>query len=241
MLVGAASCPLASECQTHAPEASHSRTSFASSGEEIVLERYRSAPTGPTVIFLCGSGGCESPNVPYRRFAIRIARSGYQVYILNYLTQAVNAETTRPPYRRYVEIVRDAIRTIKVRSSSSHDEGIALIGYSLGASVALAEASGNVSIAAVVSWNGSLPDEYVLSSSLPATLVIQGEDDKVIPEWNAEQLMALCRVKKFNCRLKLYPNEGHKFTSASVADVEEEILQFVGQYLPTGRPQGTNK
>lgn len=104
---------------------------------------------------------------------------------------------------------------------------------SLGASVALAVASQDVRLNAVVAWNGSLPDEYFKAfQAMPPTLIVHGERDQVIPLWNVTQFERLCRMRGLECEMKLYPREGHDFSASATADASRQIEIFLKRFLP---------
>jgi dienelactone hydrolase len=108
-----------------------------------------------------------------------------------------------------------------------------LIGYSLGASVALAEASQDPRVRGVVSWSGSLPDEYArAATALPPLLIIHGEKDTVIPIGDAVQLTRLCDLLKTWCEFQAFPGESHSFSASARVTANEFMWRFL-ESLPT--------
>jgi predicted esterase len=77
-----------------------------------------------------------------------------------------------------------------------------LIGYSLGASVALAASAGESQLAGIVVWSGSLPDTYVrLFHKIPPLLILHGARDGV-------------------CKLSIYNAEGHAFSGKGITQAD---------------------
>lgn len=171
--------------------------------------------------------------MPFDSQARLFAGAGFRVYIPHYLD--VTHGSPSDPIKHYAilaQAVRDALSFIQVQTHMAHGR-IALVGYSLGASVALAAAAGESRLAGVVVWSGSLPDAYVGAfDRLPPLLILHGAQDKVIPEFNARQLAKLCELKHGVCKLSIYAEEGHAFSSAGIGRADREIEAFLEGILP---------
>ena len=214
-------------------------SSIATSGGEVEIEEYASGAAiadVPVVVLLSGSGGVRSPNMPFDSQARLFAGAGFRVYIPHYLD--VTHGSPSDPIKHYAiwaQAVRDALTFIQVQTNVA-PRRIALVGYSLGASVALAAAAGESRLAGVVVWSGSLPDAYVGAfDRLPPLLILHGAQDKVIPEFNARQLAKLCELKHGVCKLSIYAEEGHAFSSAGIGRADREIEAFLEAIWPVGR------
>ena len=214
-------------------------SSFVTSAGEVEIEEYASGAAiadVPVVVLLSGSGGVRSPNMPFDSQARLFAGAGFRVYIPHYLD--VTHGSPSDPIKHYAiwaEAVRDALAFIQVQTHVA-PRRIALVGYSLGASVALAAAAGESRLAGVVVWSGSLPDAYVGAfDRLPPLLILHGAQDKVIPVFNARQLAKLCELKRGVCKLSVYAEEGHAFSSAGIGRADREIEAFLEAIWPVGR------
>jgi dienelactone hydrolase len=214
-------------------------SSIATSAGELEMEEYASGAAiadVPVIVLLSGSGGVQSPNMPFESQAQLFAGGGYRVYIPHYMN--VTHGSPRDPIKHYAiwaQAVRDALSFIQVQTHISPLR-IALVGYSLGASVALAAAAGESRLAGIVIWSGSLPDAYVSAfDRLPPLLILHGAQDMGIPVFNARQLAELCELKHGVCKLSIYAEEGHAFSSAGIGRADREIEAFLEVILPIGR------
>ena len=209
---------------------------FISNGKKIHLEERCGTLTSAkpaAVIFLHGSGGPESSNLPYVDEEDDLAKQGICVFIPHYLDSTGGlADNPQEQYSIWVQVVEDTATYIYNNREIAKDR-IALVGYSLGASVALGAAAKNPSFAAIVEFSGSLPDQYVASlKTLPPLFIIHGRDDPFIPIINAIQLAELCNIKKLTCRSQLYMGEGHFLSLAAIIRSKREVEQFLHDYLP---------
>jgi predicted esterase len=210
-------------------------TSFISNKKKIHLEeRCRVSPAAKpaAIIFLHGSGGPDSANLPYRDEEQDLVKQGYCVYIPHYLdATGGRAENPRDHYSTWIQVVDDTAKYITGRMGITRNR-IALVGYSLGASVALAAGATDQRFAALAEFSGSLPDAYLpILQSLPPLLIIHGRDDSVISVENAFQLAKLCNLKHLVCSEQLYSGEGHTFTIAAIMRAKQEVEQFLQDHL----------
>jgi dienelactone hydrolase len=185
----------------------------------------------PAVIVLHGSGGVQPSKETHAAQWRALNEDGYCVCLPHYLdSTGGSARDPGSHYGVWVRTVTDAVRFVLPQ----HPRGVALIGYSLGASVALATASQGSQIGVVVAWGGSLPDEYFQSfQRMPPALILHGQRDTVVPVRNAIQLERLCRIRSLECEVKLYPEEPHDFGPAATADAYARIKAFLRRFLPT--------
>jgi pimeloyl-ACP methyl ester carboxylesterase len=115
-------------------------TIFRSNGKNIRLEVHcgSSTPALPAaVIFLHGLGG-ESANLPHTDEEKDLAKRGYCVYMPHYLDSTGGiSDNPQKQYPIWVKVVEDTASLIYSHTGTTNNR-IALVGYSLGASVALA-------------------------------------------------------------------------------------------------------
>ena len=152
---------------------------------------------------------------------------GYRVYLPHYLdVTAGRASDPESHYEIWAQAVRDTLQYIQSEAAIPPSR-TAIVGYSLGGSVALSAAAGEPELAGVVVWNGSLPDAYRDVRILPPLLVLHGSRDAIIPVQNARQLAALCEQRQFQCDLDIYGGEGHAFSAGGLARANSRILAFL--------------
>jgi dienelactone hydrolase len=215
-------------------------SSFVSQAKEVEMEEYASTAAiadVPVIVMLSGSGGVQSPNMPFESQARLFANQGYCVYLPHYLD--VTHGSPGDPVKHYAiwaQAVRDALRFVQVRTHIPPSRTV-LVGYSLGASVALAAAAGESELAGIVVWSGSLPDAYVRAfGRMPPLLILHGARDTVIPVFNARQLAKLCELEHGVCKLSIYDDEGHAFSGKGIARADREVKEFLEMILSSGAP-----
>jgi dienelactone hydrolase len=124
--------------------------------------------------------------------------------------------------------VRDLVATLRQASPA---EKIYVVGYSLGASVALAAGSRKLPVAAIAEWYGSLPDQFFRSlEGMPPLLILHGERDANIPVRNAQQLIRLCGIAHFSCAGHIYSDQIHGFDETTTVDADGRTLAFFAEH-----------
>ncbi len=208
---------------------------FTSRGKTIHLDEYCATPSSDSrlVVFLHGSGGLGSKNIPYTDEVQRLVQNGYCAYLLHYLDATGGAASNlEKNYPVWVQALEDASAFVRARTGAPIGR-TAIVGYSLGASIALAAATRSSNFGAVVSISGSLPDRYFSPALiLSQLLIIHGSADNVVPVSNATQLAELCKTNNGVCELSIYPNEGHAFSAGAKSRIANEISRFLARALP---------
>jgi len=114
-------------------------------------------------------------------------------------------------------------------------ERIALLGFSLGAYLSLANASIDGRVQAVVEFFGGLPREMKLfMRRLCPVLILHGEADPTVPVAEAYNLQRLLEEKSVPYEIKIYPGAGHGFESDVWRDAGLRTLQFLQKHLSRG-------
>jgi carboxymethylenebutenolidase len=213
---------------------------FPSGGRSIAVEV--SAPTKagkhPAVVLLHAAGGIDATWGPlYRALAVEYAGRGYVVVLVHYFDRTdpdkaeragyrdlfvnhfVRKETARKDAERmkalfgaWDEAVRDAVAYTRSRPEVD-GERVGLVGFSLGASLALAAAADyDLKLAGLVELFGALPREHrARVKAMPPTLVIHGDADAVVPVDQAYLLAGLLVARKQSPEVEILPGVGHMF------------------------------
>ena len=211
----------------------HRSSTFESDGRKIEIDEYtpRGAKPDAAIVLVHGSGGLHSSGFPYSAQTRFLAAATRAVYLPHYL-DATNG-SPREPARHYgiwAQAVRDALSFILSRTAVPLSRTV-VVGYSLGASIALAAAAQEPRLAGVIVWSGSLPDAYRDVTALPPLLILHGARDPMIPLYNARQLSELCALKHFRCELQVFPDEGHAFSPAAIESADQRIEAFLQRVL----------
>lgn len=203
--------------------------SFQSGGKTVSYEVFGEDADRPLLILLHGSGG---PYVAYQRqIAEFFAARNYTVLYLHYFDATSNPMPTDENYSAWVRAVADLVRECQ-QTPRRAGRKIAMIGFSLGASVALGAGSQLVPVQAIAEWYGSLPDKFFYQlKGMPPLLILHGVQDSNIPILNAKQLVRLCEMGRFTCENHLYPNQNHGFFGADFEDAEKRTLNFFAREL----------
>jgi dienelactone hydrolase len=204
------------------------RAQFVSNGKTLSYEIFEGKPDGALLIFLHGASG---PGVPfYRDQAQYFAEHGFTVLFLHYF-ETGNSKPSDRAYRQWVQAVNDLVVQCRKIPEWSQRK-IAVMGLSLGSSVALAVGSQAIGVDAVVDWYGSLPDEFFESrKGMPPLLILHGDRDPIIPVINGQQLVRLCTMGHYTCESHFYTDQGHGFAGEALQDADKRTLDFLARTL----------
>ena len=208
-----------------------------SGGKTIRVEWF--VPVGdkayPAVIALYGSTGMEESFS--ERPARMLAAQGYAVFLLHYFdrtgTTVPTADEMRSLFPEWMSTVSDAI-TYAGGLPRVEKDRTALIGFSLGAYLALAMAATDPRVKAVIDFCGGMPDELLAQKpKLPPTLIFHGEDDRSIPVSEAHKVRGLAEHTGGICECQLYPGEGHYLSTMTMLDAAQRVPEFLRRHLAT--------
>jgi len=212
-----------------------SRLSFESGSKPIRLDAYipDSAIRLPGVLALYGSGGgIEGMN----KTASMLAEQGFAVFVLHRsdrtdTASATDKATSVRHFPAWGKAVWDAVGFI-AQHPQVDAERIGLLGFSLGAYLALTVASVDSRVSAVVEFFGGLPKEMkFFMRRLCPTLILHGEADPIIPVSEAYELQALLEKKNIPYEMRIYPGQGHVFDSETWRDAALRSLRFLQEHL----------
>ena len=228
------------------PPITQSSKVFQSGGKPIRLDAYLPTATDgpvPAVIALYGAGGSVSG---MDRYAGMLAAQGFAVYLLHYFDRT-GVESADEPTIVKQKIVKQKIMrnfplwmktlwdaTSFVETQPSVDgKRIALLGFSLGAYLSLANSAIDHRVKAVVEFFGGMPKEMNLfMRRLCPVLILHGEADATVPVEEAYQLQRLLEKKRIPYEIKIYPGAGHGFEDQTIwRDAGLRSLQFLQKYL----------
>ncbi len=213
-----------------------SQLSFESGGKSIRIDCFAPAANGqifPAVIGLHGSGGgYPLVMVPGRV----LAAQGFAVYVLHYFhrtgtTWVSDRGTILRHGPAWVKTVWDAVSFV-TRQPHIDAERVGLLGFSLGAYLALANASIDGRIKAVVDFFGGFPKEMRLFvRRFCPVLILHGDADETVPVSEAHYIADIAKKKQVPYEMKIYPGAAHGFSPEVMADASQRTLSFLRKHL----------
>jgi dienelactone hydrolase len=215
---------------------------FQSGGKSIRLDAYLPQATDapvPAVIALHGAGGGVSG---MERYAALLAAQGFAVYLLRYFdrtgTEFADKSIIMRNFPLWMKTLWDAISFVETQPQVD-GKRIALLGFSLGAYLSLANSAIDHRVKVVVEFFGGMPKEMnFFMRRLCPVLILHGEADQTVPVEEAYQLQKLLQKKGIPYEIKIYPGAGHGFEDQSIwQDAGRRSLQFLQKYLTTPEPE----
>jgi dienelactone hydrolase len=207
---------------------------FTSGGKPIRLDHYPPNHPGssPAVILIHGSGG---PLHGLDPFAGHAANFGLHVFVLHYFERTghnwVAPSQVETHFLVWLETLKDAVNFVASQPGVDA-ERIGLLGFSLGAYLALALATRDSRIAAVAELFGGLPQQFTGGAgNLPPVLILHGAQDTTVPVEQAHELERILQGHKIPYLIKIYPDQGHVFRGLAQLDAMGRVAQFFRAYL----------
>jgi dienelactone hydrolase len=202
---------------------------IVSNNRPVLYEVFGEDSSGPLLILLHGASGPDAPL--YRQQAQFFSTKGYTVLFLHYFDASGSSMPSSQNYNTWVKAVEDLVQECQSNPPWANRK-IALMGFSLGASVALAAGSERIPVNAIADWYGSLPDEFFYRiQGMPPLLILHGTQDGTIPIINAQQLVRLCGMKQFTCESHFYSDQNHGFLGKALEDADNRTLDFFSRML----------
>ena len=239
-IAGAIYLALGLSSMTFAEESNHptvSRMSMQSGGHRIRIDKYAASQTTkrPAILVLHGAGGTLLDGPEMRRVARQLAESGHPAYLVHYFNRSGTIlgfdAGMQKNFEAWRETVRDSIKFVQVDNADAARIGI--YGYSLGAFLAVAAASDNRRVGAVVEhaggiWNGKT--ERI--RHMPPVLIVHGEQDRRVPfQKYARPLVAILGQRGAIFKTRFFPGEGHVFTAQARSEVRAAAVEFFREHL----------
>jgi len=209
---------------------------FQSGGKAIRLDASLPQATDgpvPAVIALHGAGGGVAG---MERYAALLAAQGFAVYLLRYFdrtgTEVADKSIIVRNFPVWMKTLWDAISFVETQPQVD-GKRIALLGFSLGAYLSLANSAIDHRVKVVVEFFGGMPKEMnFFMRRLCPVLILHGEADQTVPVEEAYQLQKLLEKKGVPYEIKIYPGVGHGFEDQSIwQDAGQRSLQFLQKYL----------
>ena len=208
---------------------------YESGGKQIPVDSFLPAGGGahPAVIVLHGSGGMWNPI--YRQYAEQFSRLGYAVYVIHYFertgTHWADDPTIEKRFVEWMETIRAGIDVV-AQQPQADSSRMAIIGFSLGAFLALAIAAEEPRIKAVVDFFGGIPEQIRdRCTRMPPVLILHGDADERVPLRWANELEALLKRCGTEYDIQIYRGEGHRFGMMTMLDAGARTVKFLKKWL----------
>jgi len=165
-----------------------------------------------------------------------LAEQGFAVYVLHYFdrtgtTGVADKQTAIRNFPVWGKTVWDAVSNVE-RQSHVDPHRIGLLGFSLGAYLALSVAAVDPRVKAVVEFFGGFPKEMkFFMRRLCPTLILHGDADPTVPVEEAHHLQQILEKRNVPYELQIYANAGHGFTGEVWQDARRRTLAFLQKYL----------
>jgi dipeptidyl aminopeptidase/acylaminoacyl peptidase len=221
---------------------------ISTAGRPVRLEAF--FPPGgersPALLLLHGASGMNGGNRYIPHVAGALAAEGLATVLVRYFdstetTYADDAEIRRH-FDRWLQAIDDAVTAV-AQLPEVDPERLALVGYSLGGYLAIAHASRDRRIRAVVEFAGGIDREFAKGvTHLPPTLIVHGENDRRVPFSRAAELEAVLERVGAPYDTRYFPGEGHLLSPAAALVSLTEAADFLNRHLsaasPAGAPRG---
>ncbi len=206
--------------------------SFVCEGRRITVHHFApAAPSQAAVLALHGSGG--SPDGSINQRAQRLAAAGFLGLVIRYFERTGTVcASDDDMHRNFDTWIRTVIAGIDYACALPGIARIGIIGFSLGAYLALTTASQDRRVQAVVDYYGGLPELFAAATeTMPPVLVLHGEKDPTVPVAEAHKLARLMERVQAPYEIKIYPDAGHEFTGTDSEDAAQRSIVFLSKHL----------
>jgi carboxymethylenebutenolidase len=213
-----------------------SELTFESGNKSIRLDCFLPTANGqrfPAIIGLHGSGGGHASMAEP---ASLLAAQGYAVYVLHYFERTGTTEidglaTIARNFPAWMKALWDAVSFVS-RQPTVDSQRIGLLGFSLGAYLALSASAIDSRVKIVVDYFGGFPKEMkVFMRRLCPVLILHGEQDATVPVAEAYHLQQILEKKQIPYEMKIYTGIGHGFSGEVWQDSGRRTLAFLNRYL----------
>lgn len=233
LLVGGRAAP--AEAMLLGPSVIDGITAFQSNDRQVRVDMFvprDQAHPLPSVILLHGASGIGSGQLIYG-MAEALAESGFAVFTVHYFDAIPSGNRAAPSrYHLRDQVVGDAIDYV----ASLHfvdPNRIGLFGYSLGAFQALGRASHDGRVRAVVAVAGAMDGRLAGTgiSSMPPTLILHGDRDRVVSVNRARQTARVLDAVGAPYELQISNGASHVPRGAVFDDWMQRAAAFFAENL----------
>lgn len=218
-------------------------TTLISGGRPITMHVFEPAQKGgyPAVIVLHGSAQFAQFDEG-STYGQLLADQGFVLYVPRYFeaTRTIHAdpETILHNYPTWLQVIDDTI-TYVAGQQGARGPKIALLGFSLGAYLALGAAAKDERVSAVVDFYGGFAAEHVGPvKRMPPVLILHGDADRTVPVDEAHKLADILQKVGAPFEIKIYPGAGHSLEMMEMIDAGPRIIAFLKKYLGTADEAG---
>ncbi len=173
--------------------------------------------------------------------ASMLATQGFAVYVLHYFDRTGDERvsdkaTILRNSPAWLKTIWEAMNFVE-KQPQVDTKRIGLLGFSLGAYLALTIAAFDSRVQAVVEFFGGFPKEIKLfMRRLCPVLILHGEADTTVPVQEAYDLKELLERRELPYEIKIYPDAGHGFSGEVWRDAGLRTLNFLKRYLEAPQP-----
>jgi carboxymethylenebutenolidase len=211
----------------------HQRLTYQTGGKLVAAEAFYPGDNyeHPTLVVLHGSGGYRD----FSALAHLITSQGYAVLVPHYFettgTYWADAQSIARHALTWAQAVADAI-SFAATLPLVDAQRLALVGFSLGAYIAIAVAAEDMRVKAVVEFFGGIPEPLAgRIRRLPPTLILHGDQDNVVPLSEGVRLRQLCEQRGVCVEMETYPNAGHSFPPIVMFQAAQRALEFLNRHV----------
>ena len=199
-----------------------SRQRFSSGQDSVLADILRPRAPGrfPAVVLLHGADPRRGESL-YYDMAEDLAKNGFVCLFVRYYNRGRKNRGTRAQWTR---TVGDAL-TFAATLPDVDESRMALLGYSLGAFLALTYAPTDTRVQAVVAYYGGVQpcDMPNALKHMPPTLLLHGTYDRTVPVRHSIEAFQQLRLKSMPVDLVIYPEVGHGFTLHNYGGWDEKV------------------
>ncbi|HVN64131.1 MAG TPA: dienelactone hydrolase family protein [Candidatus Binataceae bacterium] len=207
------------------------------------------ATPGPHPAIILLHGAAKHINLresDFEKICMELAAEGYFTEFIEYFSQTGAVGPERPltmieDTPVWLAEIKAGLETID-KNPAVDPHRVAILGFSLGAYLALsAAATDPEQIAAVVEYYGGLPKRLQpRCATMPPVLIIHGEKDSIVPVTQARTLDAVLTKYNRPHEMHLYPDANHAFnfpgvpfwySAADAQDAWMHTLSFLNRYV----------
>lgn len=223
------------------------RGEFQSGGKTV--EEFHCAPPGagpyPAVLLLHGAGYAILASEDFEAMCTKLADHGFYAEYLEYYSRTDPVAPGFKPdiakeFPVWLDEIHDGIASLR-KNPAVDPERIGLMGFSMGAYLALTYAARNPDdVAAVVDYYGGLPQAFAKKvTAMPPVLILHGDADTMVPVSEARALDAMLTKAGRPHQMHIYPGTPHGFNfestpiygKADADDAWRRSLKFLDDYV----------